>query len=132
MPGMEINRLVAVGLGIVFSGAGFALAATPGDPVKGAALFSSNCAACHSADKGGGDLQGPNLYTVYGRKAGSEPGFAYSAGFKQANFSWDAAHLDKWLTKPTAVISTTYMMYAQPDPQVRADIIAYLKSLGGK
>jgi cytochrome c len=132
MARMKINRVLAVGLGFVFSGAGFAMAAAPGDAAKGAALFGTNCAACHSADKGGGDLQGPNLYSVYGRKAGSEPGFAYSAGFKQANFSWDAAHLDKWLTQPTAVISTTYMMYAQPDAQVRADIIAYLKSLGGK
>jgi cytochrome c len=77
-------------------------------------------------------LQGPNLYGVYGRKAGTEAGFAYSDGFKTAGFVWDASHLDKWLTKPTSVISTTYMMYAQPNAQIRADIIAYLKTDGGK
>ncbi len=107
-----------------------AIAATTGDATQGAALFSSNCAACHNAIKGGGDGQGPNLYTVYGRKAGSEAGFAYSSGFAKANFTWDDAHLDAWLTKPTAVIPGSYMMYQQSDPQVRADIIAYLKSLG--
>lgn len=109
-----------------------AIAAPTGDATKGAALFTSNCAACHNAVKGGGDGQGPNLYTVYDRKAGSEAGFAYSAGFAKANFNWDDAHLDAWLTKPTSVIPGSYMMYQQPDPQIRADIIAYLKSLGTK
>lgn len=109
-----------------------AWAAPTGDATKGAALFTSNCAACHNAVKGGGDGQGPNLYTVYGRKAGSEPGFAYSAGFAKAGFNWDDTHLDAWLTKPSSVIPGSYMMYQQPDPQVRADIIAYLKSLGSK
>jgi len=107
-----------------------ALGAPTGDPAKGAALFNSNCAACHNATKGGGDGQGPNLYTVYGRKAGSEAAFPYSTGFAKAGFNWDDAHLDAWLTKPTSVIPGSYMMYQQPDPQIRADIIAYLKSLG--
>jgi len=133
MLGMKSNRGIALSFTIFFSSTALALAAAPvGDAAQGKILFASNCAACHSAAKGGGDEQGPNLYTVYGRKAGSEPGFAYSDGFKSANFSWDEAHLNQWLTKPTSVISTTYMMYAQPDPQIRADIIAYLKSLGGK
>jgi cytochrome c len=133
MHGMKANPVAIFNLAFLLSSAAIAQAALPADdPAKGATLFASNCAACHSAAKGGGDLQGPNLYSVYGRKAGSEPGFAYSDGFKNANFSWDDAHLDKWLTKPTSVISTTYMMYAQPNAQIRADIIAYLKSLGGK
>jgi cytochrome c len=133
MLGMKSYRLPVLTLAIVFSGTAFAHAAMPtGDPAKGAALFSSNCAACHSAVKGGGDEQGPNLYDVYGRKVGSEAGFAYSSGFATAKFNWDDAHLDAWLTKPTAVIPGTYMMYAQPDPQIRADIIAYLKSLDSK
>lgn len=107
-----------------------AISATPvGNASQGATLFASNCAACHSAAKGAPDEQGPDLYGVYGRKAGSEPGFAYSDGFAKAGFSWDAQHLDAWLTKPTAVIPGSYMMYAQPDPQIRANIIAYLKTL---
>lgn len=103
-----------------------------GDAAKGQALFASNCAACHNAAKGGGDGQGPNLFSVYGRKAGSEAGFPYSSGFAKTNFVWDAPHLDQWLTKPTSLIPGSYMMYQQPDPQIRADIIAYLKSLDPK
>jgi cytochrome c len=120
---------------IAFAGVFFSTSlahAMAGDPAKGAVLFASNCAACHSAAKGGGDGQGPNLFTVYGRKAGSEAGFAYSSGFAAQKFAWDDAHLDRWLTRPTSVIPGSYMMYAQPDPQIRADIIAYLKSLDQK
>ncbi len=125
---MKLVFSAAVLIGSIFAQA--AIAAPTGDATKGAALFTSNCAACHSAVKGGGDGQGPNLYTVFGRRAGSEPGFPYSTGFARANFNWDDTHLDSWLTKPTGVIPGSYMMYQQPDPQVRADIIAYLKSLG--
>lgn len=133
MLGMKSTRASAISLAIVLSTAAIAHAGMPaGDPVKGAALFTSNCATCHAAVKGGGDLQGPNLYDVYGRKAGSEAGFAYSSGFSAQKFVWDDAHLNQWLTKPTSLIPGTYMMYAQPDPQIRADIIAYLKSLDSK
>jgi cytochrome c len=132
MPRMKSAK-AALTFALILSSNTIAYAAMPaGDPAKGATLFASNCAACHSATKGGGDEQGPNLYSVYGRKAGSEAGFAYSDGFAKTNFAWDDAHLDAWLTKPTAVIPGSYMMYAQPSPQIRADIIAYLKSLDSK
>ncbi len=101
----------------------------PGDAARGKTLFASNCAACHSAAAGAPDGQGPNLWGVYGRKPGSEKGFAYSADFAKVNFVWDEAHLDQWLTQPTSLIPDAYMMYQQPDPQIRADIIAYLKTL---
>jgi cytochrome c len=130
---MKLKHTVAVVIAISICGMAAARAAMPaGDAAKGQALFATNCAACHSAAKGGGDGQGPNLYGVYGRKAGSEAGFAYSTGFAKTNFVWDAPHLDQWLTKPTSLIPGSYMMYQQPDPQIRADIIAYLKTLDAK
>jgi cytochrome c len=133
MLGMKSYRALAISFAIVFSSSAIAHAGMPiGNPAKGATLFTSNCATCHSAAKGGGDLQGPNLYDVYGRKAGSEAGFAYSSGFAAQHFVWDDAHLNQWLTKPSSVVPGTYMMYAQPDPKIRADIIAYLKSLDSK
>jgi cytochrome c len=36
----------------------------------------------------------PNLFGVFGRKAGSVPDFKYSPSFAQADFIWDEAHLD--------------------------------------
>jgi cytochrome c len=124
-----IKTLAPVSAGLCLVFAASALALPPGDAARGKTLFASNCAACHSAAPGAPDGQGPNLWGVYGRKAGSEKGFAYSDDFAKADFVWDEAHLDKWLTQPTSVVADSYMMYQQPDPQIRADIIAYLKTL---
>jgi cytochrome c len=118
---------LSAGLCLLFAASSMAM--PPGDAVRGKTLFASNCAACHSAAKGAPDGQGPNLWGIYGRKPGQEPGFAYSDDFKKTDFVWDDAHLDKWLTQPASLIPDSYMMYQQPDPQIRADIIAYLKTL---
>lgn len=118
-----------LGFALCLFAAASAAALPPGDAGKGKALFASNCAACHAAAKGAPDSQGPNLWDIYGKKPGSEKGFAYSDDFAKANFVWDDAHLDKWLTQPTSVFPDSYMMYQQADPQIRADIIAYLKTL---
>ncbi|MCP4620537.1 MAG: cytochrome C, partial [Bradyrhizobium sp.] len=61
--------------------------------------------------------------------AGKADGFRYSAGFAQADFTWDDARLDAWLTNPQAVIPGSVMAYRQPKAEARAAIIAYLKEL---
>jgi cytochrome c len=64
---------------------------------------------------------------VFGRRAGSVPGFKYSPGFANADFDWDSAHLDAWLTKPQAVIPGAVMAYSQANPATRHSIIDWLK-----
>ena len=71
--------------------------------------------------------QGPNLAGVYGRKAGTVPGFKYSAGFADADWTWDEGHLDPYLTNPQSVIKGGVMGYRQAKPEIRQAIIAYLK-----
>lgn len=88
------------------------------------------CVACHSIAKGAPGKIGPNLFGVVGRKAGTVPGFRYSAAMKAkgAAIKWDAATLDKWLTRPSAVIPGTSMAFGGvPNAAERASIIAYLK-----
>lgn len=96
-------------------------------PPDGASLFRTQCGTCHSLDPADPPRQGPLLKGVYGRRAGSMPGFHYSAGFAHADFTWDAAHLDRWLTDPQGVIPGAVMLYRQSDPAVRSRIIGYLK-----
>jgi len=95
---------------------------------NGATLFRNQCAACHTIAQGAPPGQGPNLFGVVGRKAGSNKGFAYSPGFAKADFVWDESHLDAWLTNPQAVIPNAIMMYSQAKPAVRHAIIVYLKT----
>lgn len=97
------------------------------DLVHGKQLFAQ-CAACHTAVKGGPNMTGPNLYGVFGRKAGGLDGFNYSDGLKAAGFTWDAARIDTWITNPRAVVADTRMSFmGLKDPKDRADVIAYLK-----
>lgn len=103
-----------------------------GDPVRGSALFLQ-CRACHSVVKGAPNGVGPNLWGVVGAKAGMRPGFAYSASLTQTGITWEPRTLDRWLTQPTAVAPGTTMAFqGVASARSRADIIAYLTTLGGK
>lgn len=92
----------------------------------GAKLFGRQCGTCHSLVPGE-VRQGPNLAGVYGRHAGTLPDYKYSAGFAAADWSWDAEHLDPYLTNPQAVIEGGVMGYRQANPAIRSAIIDYLK-----
>ena len=95
-------------------------------PPDGAAVFRTQCGTCHSLTPGEA-RQGPNLAGVFGRKAGTLPGYKYSPGFADADWNWDEAHLDPYLTNPQAVIKGGVMGYRQSKPEVRQAVIAYLK-----
>jgi mono/diheme cytochrome c family protein len=77
--------------------------ALPGDSAQGAAIFSMNCAVCHGLMADG--KVGPSLKNVSGHKS------------------------------PTALIEqvisgkTPPMPQFQPDPQMMADLLSYLKNL---
>ncbi|TAI60053.1 cytochrome C [Bradyrhizobium sp. Leo170] len=98
-------------------------------PPDGAALFKQQCATCHTTNLTDPVRQGPPLFKVVGRVAGKADGFHYSPGFAQADFVWDDARLDAWLTNPQAMIPGSIMAYRQAKPETRAAIIAYLKEL---
>ncbi|MCP3471697.1 c-type cytochrome [Bradyrhizobium sp. CCGUVB1N3] len=98
-------------------------------PLDGAMLFKHQCATCHTTNLSDPVRQGPSLYKVVGRSAGRADGFHYSDGFAKADFVWDDARLDAWLTNPQALIPGAVMAYRQAKPETRAAIIAYLKEL---
>jgi cytochrome c len=93
--------------------------------------FNDHCRECHSFLKGDNRL-GPSLYGVVGRKAGTEPGYAYTQSLKESGVTWDAATLDKWIADPDAVIpgngmSPPYSGVA--DAKMRKRIVAFLESI---
>ena len=100
-----------------------------GNAATGAALFN-RCSLCHSATKGGGNKIGPNLFGVVGRKAGTYPGFSYSAAMKKSGIVWTPAKLDAYLAAPQEIVSGNSMPFAgiANAPQ-RADVVAYLVTL---
>jgi len=87
------------------------------------------CAGCHSV-KPAQNFDAPSLAGVYGRRAGTEPGYTYSAAMKNSHILWDAATLDAYLTAPKKVVPNNQMAFdGLPDPRARAEIIRYLRSL---
>ena len=97
------------------------------DVSNGEAKFAI-CRSCHTLPEGGEDMTGPNLWGIFGRKAGSKPGYAYSDDMKAATWTWDADKLDKWIENPKALLVGTKMTFVgMPDATDRRDVIAFLK-----
>src|SRR6266700_1062353 len=94
------------------------------DAVRGQQLFSERCAACHALDT---NKSGPLLGGVFGRHAGSAPGYNYSTALLESDLSWSEEALDRWMTDPRKFIEGAKMPVRVMDVASRRDIIAYLK-----
>jgi cytochrome c len=91
---------------------------------------AKKCQACHTFNKGGRNLVGPNLWGVIGRPKGSEAGFNYSAALKAKGGTWTIDDMNQFINNPRGYIPGTNMTFAgiQRGGE-RADVIAYLNSL---
>jgi len=98
---------------------------------KGRSAFNNTCRTCHSIREGDNRL-GPSLHGIVGDKAGTEPGYAaYSAAMRSSGIVWDEQTLDRFIENPEAVVPNNNMkpFAGITNPQVRRQIIAYLKTL---
>jgi cytochrome c len=111
------------GLGKSSGGSESTLAGT-GDAGRGKVVFEKRCTGCHAVDV---DREGPRLTGVFGRKAGSLPGFTYSAGLKGLGLTWNDVTLEKWLADPDAMVPDNNMTFRVVKAEERRDLIAYLK-----
>ena len=93
----------------------------------GEIVFKKNCTVCHTLEAGKNKI-GPSLAGVVGRKAGSVPGFAYSAANKNSGDTWDEQTLDTYLTDPRKFMPGTKMVFAGiKNPEDRNALVEYLK-----
>lgn len=98
-------------------------------PDPGARAFQ-RCAACHSLGPSPNNDAGPDLKGVFGRRAGSAGGFAYSDAVRAAGrrgLVWDEGALDRYLTDPEAVVPGTTMPYQGGTAAERAAVIDWLR-----
>jgi len=94
---------------------------------------SRACAACHSFEEGGANKVGPNLWNVVGGPKAHLDNFNYSNVMAErgaAGELWGFEELDGFLAGPRNYMNGTSMAFAGiRDPEDRANMIAYLRSL---
>ena len=128
----KLHRAVAAGLAALVVSLAFAgLRAEPlrGDPERGRQVFQP-CRTCHYPEAGFGNYNGPSLTGIFGRTAGTREGFdGYSRVLRESAFVWTPELLDAWLASPGEFLADSTMIFVGiPDPQARADLIAYLQT----
>lgn len=99
------------------------------DPGKGERVFNK-CKACHKID--GTNSTGPHLDGVVGREVDSVGDYNYSGALEKVVDVWTPEHLSGFLEDPQGYAPGTKMGFAGLSKvEDRANVIAYLDSLGG-
>ncbi len=94
---------------------------------RGQLLFIQ-CKACHEVAEGAPHKVGPNLHGIFGRRAGTAPGFeGYSEAVKSLDIVWTPAVMESWLARPGDVAPGLKMAFAGvPSEADRIMLVAYL------
>lgn len=89
------------------------------------------CRACHKLEAGENGT-GPYLYGIVGRDVGAAEGFKYSGKLNDATDVWSTDALNAFLENPKGYAPGTSMSFkGLSKPVDRANVIAYLDSIGG-
>lgn len=110
-------------------GPDFATLLASADVDSGAKVFGK-CKACHKID--GSNATGPHLDGVVDRAVGTVDGFSYSGAMSAVFETWTPDNLNAFLESPKSAAPGTKMSFAGlRKAEDRADLVAYLQSLGG-
>lgn len=94
---------------------------------KGERVFKK-CQACHALAPGEHTDKGPSLHGIFGRKAGTAEGYAYSEAMKSASVVWSDETMDAFLADSQGVVPGNTMNFSSlRKPEDRAAVIAYLR-----
>lgn len=113
-------------IAVILAGLLLAWPAGAADADRGGRLWQARCFACHGLDA---HRVGPKHRGLFGRQAGTAPGYAYSKALALSGIVWNEDALDRWLGDPSGFIPGSKMGFRVVDPDDRADLIAYLRSL---
>lgn len=120
---MTVRSLLAT----VFLAVALTPAAAAGDVKAGERVFLK-CRACHQVGENAKNVVGPVLNGLFGRPAGSAPGYSYSKANKESGLVWDEATFREYIADPRARIPGTKMVFAGlKKEQEIDDLVAYLK-----
>jgi cytochrome c len=122
---------LAIAAAVTFAIAAQAAPAVAQDVAAGQRVFNQ-CRACHTIAEGGRHGVGPNLWNIYGARAGQAQGFRYSAPMAEraaAGLTWTEENLRSYLRNPRDVVPGGSMAFAgiRNDQQLN-DLIAYLRA----
>lgn len=130
---MRIHVLAAGAIAIL-AAASPSLAQTAGDPAAGERVFASQCRACHQLGETARNTVGPQLNGLFGRRAGSVPGFNYSLAYKTpavAEKVWAEDNFATYIRDPRAVTPGTRMVFlGVRDAAQIANLTAFLRQYG--
>ena len=111
------------------SGPDFATLLASADVDQGAKVFGK-CNACHKID--GSNATGPYLNGVVGRAVGAVDGYSYSGAMAAVFDTWSPENLNAFVENPKGAAPGTKMSFSGlKKAEDRANLVAYLQSLGG-
>ncbi|GAB4542766.1 MAG: c-type cytochrome [Roseibium sp.] len=102
----------------------------PEDMSNGERQFARKCSICHALTADGGRKAGPTLHQVFGRRAGTLPGYPYSETLTGSDIVWSAETINQlFLDGPDHFIPGSKMpMQRIVAPEDRDDLIDYLRT----
>ncbi len=101
----------------------------PSEMSNGERQFVRKCSICHTLKPDGARRAGPTLYGLFGRKAGTVPGYRYSDALEQADIVWNAETIGKLFEEGPHEFTPGSKMPLQRINELadRRDLISYLE-----
>ena len=104
--------------------------ATAGNVEAGKRVAAKHCVVCHSFEKGGKLVYGPNLFGIVGKPAGAIEGYDYSTALKNSGLTWTDKNLIGFMANPEQFVKGTKARFpGLKTAKQKADILAYMKTL---
>jgi len=98
-------------------------------PLEHGKKIYKRCKACHTLEEDGKHRVGPNLWDVYGAKAGSKEGFNYSKVMAASDVIWTDETMDAYMKKPSTFMKGNRMSFIGLKKQADRDAVQlYIKS----